>query len=151
MVWSVWHCWMVSPSCHHVRLLYFSGILSLLKLLFTRKNINDRMTQWQGNLFSWSEIYMCMRRTTYVSWVTILLQELTKSAQNWNAIFGPPHTWMTNPCQVTHLDCHHNGVFLIKKKLMGASTVNSLYMQEKQKMLAGSQICTLLLQTYNCK
>lgn len=40
-VWSVWNCWMVSPSYRHVRLLYFRGIFSLSKLRLTRKNIND--------------------------------------------------------------------------------------------------------------
>jgi len=50
--WSVWNCWMVSPSCHHARLLLFRGTFSLLKLCLTRKNIND--LRW-GNFFPGSE------------------------------------------------------------------------------------------------
>ena len=34
-VWSVWNWSMVSPSCHHAKLLHYRGIFSLLKLHLT--------------------------------------------------------------------------------------------------------------------
>ena len=78
-VWSVWNCWMVSPSCHHARLLRFRGTFSLLKLRLTRKNIND--LRW-GNFFPGSEKSASICDSEWLMFHGLqVLQELTKSAQ----------------------------------------------------------------------